>query len=188
MLALIVLAIAAAAICYFARQRPRPKKEPVEWRLADPNVPADWIETKAWLGWGAPLDVVSGESFYKDVFLSLAGPPIRQGYLIAVSATLRREPDNAHDSNAIRVELGGRGVGHLPRGLAASIAPLLDRFSIAHFSIAGLVRGGSETAPNFGLHLWPERRTSPGPEIKFTGGAFPKAPWPPWDGEGEADL
>ena len=40
---------------------------------------------------------------------------------------LRRDPDNAHDPNAIAVEpLGGEQIGWVPRELAAELAPELD--------------------------------------------------------------
>lgn len=41
---------------------------------------------------------------------------------------LRRDPDNAHDPNAIQVHPGDRGdqVGWVPRELAAELAPELD--------------------------------------------------------------
>jgi hypothetical protein len=41
-------------------------------------------------------------------------------------ASLIREPDNEHDSNAVVVFMGGRPIGHLPRTVAASLAPRLD--------------------------------------------------------------
>ena len=40
--------------------------------------------------------------------------------------TLRREPANEHDANAIAVDAGGRHVGFVPRELAAELAPELD--------------------------------------------------------------
>jgi len=39
---------------------------------------------------------------------------------------LRRDPDNAHDPNAIAVYGGGEQVGWVPRELAAELAPELD--------------------------------------------------------------
>ena len=39
---------------------------------------------------------------------------------------LRREPDNAHDENAIRVEWHGRLLGYLPRGGNESLARQMD--------------------------------------------------------------
>lgn len=39
---------------------------------------------------------------------------------------LRREPDNKYDKNAISVWVFTQQLGHLPRGFAAEIAPLID--------------------------------------------------------------
>lgn len=39
---------------------------------------------------------------------------------------LRREPENAHDKNAVSVRWDQRHLGYLPRGLAVAIAVLLD--------------------------------------------------------------
>ncbi|KAL2256470.1 hypothetical protein VTK26DRAFT_1611 [Humicola hyalothermophila] len=44
----------------------------------------------------------------------------------------RREPSNEYDSNAIRVDnVLGRQIGHIPRAIAAKLAPYLDRGEIA---------------------------------------------------------
>lgn len=40
--------------------------------------------------------------------------------------SLRREADNPHDRNAVRVHLDGAPVGWLPRGVAAEVAPVMD--------------------------------------------------------------
>lgn len=39
---------------------------------------------------------------------------------------LIREPENAHDSNAIRVEVGGYFMGYVPRQIAGWLAPEID--------------------------------------------------------------
>jgi hypothetical protein len=39
---------------------------------------------------------------------------------------LRRDPDNAHDANAIMVLAGGAQAGWVPRELAAELAPAMD--------------------------------------------------------------
>ena len=42
------------------------------------------------------------------------------------SFALVREPDNPHDPNAIRVELGGLYLGYVPRQIAKKLAPQMD--------------------------------------------------------------
>jgi hypothetical protein len=43
-----------------------------------------------------------------------------------VSVDLVRNPHNMYDSNAIEVRTLGRMLGHLPREIAAKLAPLMD--------------------------------------------------------------
>jgi hypothetical protein len=43
------------------------------------------------------------------------------------SFALVREPDNLHDQNAIRVELGGLYLGYVPRNIAKDLAPEMDK-------------------------------------------------------------
>ena len=50
-------------------------------------------------------------------------PLLRQGDALE----LRREPDNAHDANAVRVEWQGRKLGYVPRRENAAVAWGLDR-------------------------------------------------------------
>ncbi len=62
------------------------------------------------------------------IFVEIAGTshyPDRASRGEAVG--LVREPENAHDRNAVRVEnLTGRQLGHVPRRVAAWLAPLMD--------------------------------------------------------------
>ncbi len=39
---------------------------------------------------------------------------------------LKRQPENKYDKNAVAVHWGARILGHVPRGVAADIGPLLD--------------------------------------------------------------
>ncbi|MFO8163932.1 MAG: HIRAN domain-containing protein [Desulfatiglandales bacterium] len=42
------------------------------------------------------------------------------------SFALLREPNNPHDRNAIRVDIGGKKLGYIPRHLAKRLAPEID--------------------------------------------------------------
>ena len=42
------------------------------------------------------------------------------------SFALVREPNNPHDPNAIRVEIGGLYLGYVPRHIAKDLAPQMD--------------------------------------------------------------
>jgi len=42
------------------------------------------------------------------------------------SFALLREPNNPHDRNAIRVDIGGKKLGYIPKDLAQKLAPEID--------------------------------------------------------------
>jgi len=134
-------------------------------KLAEPNVPATWIEAGVWREWGPPLNVVRGESRRQEVLARFCGPTNRLGYLVPIAGTLCREPGNPVDRNAIRVEIEGTHVGYIAEEIAAQMSPLLDKAKCGRFSVAGVIRGGAVDAPSLGLHLWLGRRITPGPSI-----------------------
>lgn len=74
-----------------------------------------------------------------------------------ISVTLRREPDNAADKNAVQVIATVRGkgsavMGYLNRQLAAAIAPLLDKGKAVASSFRAIT-GGAEYYLNYGLNI-----------------------------------
>jgi collagen type III alpha len=73
---------------------------------------------------GHELINVAGESHYQDALTTLAGATEGEVRLDA-TAHLIPEPENEHDRNAVRVEIGGHKVGYLPRAVAAAYAPAL---------------------------------------------------------------
>lgn len=152
--------------------------------LAPANVDVSWIDMEEWRGWDAPGNFISGESHYKEALTALAGPPRDEGYLIPVKVAIIREPTNTYDSNAFRAEVDGRHIGYLARHIAAQLSGPLDAVGCGRFEVCGILRGGSEDAPDIGVHVWLGRRLSPGPEImqRDEGGLVS---WPPYDGEGK---
>lgn len=152
--------------------------------LAPTNIPDDWVGEGIWRNWEAPSTFVVGESHYTEALTALAGVPRPGGYLIPVAVGIVREPENPYDENAFRVEVEGRQVGHLSRHIAAQLAPELDRANCSSFTVCGVIRGGSDTAPNLGVHIWLNRRLSPGPEIAQVDRAGKAGSWPPRDDEG----
>lgn len=57
-----------------------------------------------------------------------------------VPAEVVREPDNAHDLNAVAIHVEGRPIGHLPADLARRVAPDMDRGAtwraeVAHIAV-----------------------------------------------------
>ncbi len=77
---------------------------------------------------GHELVNVAGESHYQDALHTIVGViegEVRQD----ATAHLFPEPDNAHDPNAVRVEIEGSKVGYLPRDSAAEYATGLARIA-----------------------------------------------------------
>lgn len=66
-----------------------------------------------------------------------------------VTCTLRRNPDNPHDPNAIEVHVDGVMVGHIPAHLAARLAPDLD----TGFAWHAAVEWAGGNLHNVGLRL-----------------------------------
>jgi hypothetical protein len=155
-----------------------PEEEDESYELSEANVAPDWTEGLSWLEWEAPRDFVAGESHYIDALRELTGPPRSQGYLLPVDVRFVRERTNPYDGNAWRAEVDGRKVGYARRHIAAQFSLGLDPMGISEFTVCGVMRGGSTEAPNVGVHVWPERRPEPGPEVRLRDEALAVA-WPP---------
>lgn len=69
---------------------------------------------------------------YGDLHNKVVGVRFYNGYASAgEQVMLRREPGNPYDSNAIRVDnIAANQIGHIPRRVAAKLAPLMDRSSL----------------------------------------------------------
>ena len=92
--------------------------------------------------------------------------------------SLRREPGNGHDRNAILVlSDGGKAVGHLSAELAEQVAPWLERGHQWKVTIIN-VTGGTAEHPTRGVniklqHERPVSATPGGPGVV----AAPRQPW-----------
>lgn len=150
------------------------------------NVEPGWAEGSEWREqWDMPLNLVR-EGYYQEALVRLCGRVRAQGYLIPVESVLVREPQNPHDRNAIRVEVRGAMVGHIRREVAAVLGPALDRMRLPSMTVCAVIRGGGPEWENLGIHLWMDRRLSPGPGLEFSGDlAIVTIGWPPHDGEGD---
>jgi hypothetical protein len=71
---------------------------------------------------GSSVEVV-GESYRQNALLQVAGGYNNGG--LQLTASLVPEPSNAHDANAVRVDIDGQPVGYLERELAAEYSPVL---------------------------------------------------------------
>lgn len=146
-----------------------------EVELSPANVDPNWRDGNAWLKWEAPRNFVAGESHYMP---ELTGEPRESGYLIPVEVVFVREPTNRYDPNAWRAEVDGSVIGYARRNIAAQFAAALDPHGLTTLTVCGVLRGGSLDAPNLGVHVWPERRPCPGPELHQVDEAL-SVPWPP---------
>jgi hypothetical protein len=75
-------------------------------------------------------------------------------------AVLRRNPDNTYDANAIEVHIPSLGeqygmIGHLPRPLAARLAPLLDADETWQAEVESVrIDPDHLDRPGIDIHIW----------------------------------
>lgn len=73
-------------------------------------------------------------------FRYYAGETLWQKMKAGDELALVREPDNAHDANAVRVEWRGHKLGYLPRAENRAVAAEMDRGTPVVARIAALVQ------------------------------------------------
>ncbi len=69
-----------------------------------------------------------------------------------ISVFLKRNPVNQYDSNAIEVHVDGNMVGHIPKDIAARIAPIMDT-GVEYKSTLYQIRISYENHSNPGLDI-----------------------------------
>lgn len=121
---------------------------------------------------GEPLDFsgadeveVKGEASYQDDFRAIVGPKRPGGYAHAVTATLRREPSNRYDPNAVAVYVEGRLLGYVNRDDSAGMSLNLSRIEAAFpgrpVTVSGRIVGGWERSGgdsgHYGLRIFVDR-------------------------------
>lgn len=65
---------------------------------------------------------------------------------------LVRNPENPYDSNAVEVRLNQQMLGHLPRDIAARVAPIMDQ-GYRYIAVIHQVRISSDNPNNPGLDI-----------------------------------
>lgn len=114
------------------------------------NIEPDWSRYE-----GCRKVNVVGESFYQPALRAVSHCPNGDephGYECAAELVL--EPDNPHDKFAVRVEIDGQLVGHLPRGTAKRLGKRLRGLAAegnAAVCMAYVGRGADN--PNLGVVL-----------------------------------
>lgn len=104
---------------------------------------------------------VVGEGRRQDAIDAVAGPKQYDGVWIERVATLRPEPDNAEDDQAVAVEVGGAVVGYLAHTEATAHRRLIDRAISEQgtATCAAVVNGGwyredEGSEGSYGVHLY----------------------------------
>lgn len=104
---------------------------------------------------GRAVEVV-GESFYQPALKSAAGGRAASSWDqgIVVDALLIPDPKNPHDPHAVRVEVLGRTVGHLPRDIAADYQQvLMPESEVIAGRCRGRILGGGSRNYGIWLHI-----------------------------------
>lgn len=100
---------------------------------------------------------VVGESYRQDVIERIAGGKSEHGKHTRVGLTLRCEPKNPYDSDAVRVECMGQLVGYVARDEAADLSPALLENHGGCIEAHGVIVGGWKDATSeghFGVRAW----------------------------------
>lgn len=109
---------------------------------------------------------VVGESHRQDVLAALAGPKQPDGKRARVGVTLRCEPSNLYDENAIRVEVMGQLTGYVSRSQTELLAPAIQRSCGGAIEAVGMIVGGwrnevgyaDVSEGHYGIRVWLTQR------------------------------
>ena len=132
---------------------------------------------------------IHGESFRQAELEALAGPKGPGGKHVLEGVTLRCEPDNPHDQNAVRVEVMGQLVGYVAREQAGVVSRGMQQACGGALEERGLIVGGwrdDRSEGSYGIRVWltrhdadrigvrpnapaPEEHLMPWPEIPKCG-------------------
>lgn len=131
-----------------AKQRPvafPPRSAPVKTAVASLLTGDDELE-------------VVGESNYQPELWAACGGRVGDRIRHSVVAVLVPEPQNAHDANAIAIQINGSTVGYFPRNTAAEYRPGLLKLmeqNGGYIALEGVVVGGGSYEDGPGrLGLW----------------------------------
>ncbi len=100
---------------------------------------------------------VHGEGFRQDALARLAGPKGVEGKQAYFGVTLRCEPTNPHDANAVRVECMGQHVGFASRRIAEKLSPAMLQHCGGVLEARGMIVGGWKdeySEGHYGIHVW----------------------------------
>jgi hypothetical protein len=109
--------------------------------------------------WNAEVAGVSFVPGYPDNLLGLVDHVVlAQQRGEGMTALLIRNPDNQHDANAIEVHAPAMGeglIGHLPRQVAAWVAPRMDAGEVWAAEVLGVrIHSDHPLRPGVEIRLW----------------------------------
>ncbi len=107
------------------------------------------------------FDIV-GEASYQVALEALAGKKTREGKELHCTAMVSREPENSHDPNAVKVEIGGKTVGYFSWADAKDYSGQLQSIGGGTCDVAAMIVGGFKSKTkegNFGVKLDITRHT-----------------------------
>lgn len=102
------------------------------------------------------LNIV-GEAAYQGALARLAGPKDADGKHAAFGVTLRCEPANAYDRNAVRVEVMGQLLAYVARAQAALLCPRIAAACNGVIEARGMIVGGwndGASEGHYGIRVW----------------------------------
>jgi hypothetical protein len=106
------------------------------------------------------LDIV-GEGPRQDALAMIAGPKEAESKLKIVGVTLRCEPSNPYDANAIRVEVMGQHVAYVAKAQAGWLSPRMRQTCGGIVEVSGLIVGGWKddvSEGHYGIRAWIDER------------------------------
>jgi hypothetical protein len=136
---------------------------------------------------------IVGESFYQEALSKIAGPKHLVSKSEHVGVTLRCDPTNEHDENAIRVEVMGFQVGSVCRQTAATLSPAIQRSFGGILEGRGVIVGGwlddgrddlgrfagTRSEGSYGIRVWITKRDTERLQIRADVlDPSLQAPWP----------
>jgi len=112
---------------------------------------------------GSVFDIV-GESHYQAALERISGGKTTDSAEIDIEAFLVAEPENPYDKDAVKVEINGYKVGHIPKTHTQSFHNITRSLGLTKAKCKGTIVGGwkrdSGDEGSFGVKLdlkWPPR-------------------------------
>lgn len=139
-----------------AAARPPQSERPLRSSVEPPPGPLPQKGHVQWRAGSFPTQVV-GESHYQKAIMAQCGGHTREGVEHECIATVRPDPSNAFDPNAVEVLIGGRRVGFLSREEAPRMKEALSALGLSSATCDARITGGWRTNQydegHFGVRL-----------------------------------